>query len=122
MKKLWMIAYLVILATCSYAQSKMTEKEKEEAIARYRSYIESLHLTGEQRPQVEEINMRFFTGISNVKKSNASKLEKYRTFKSLSSARDSEMKKVLTKDQYAIYKENQEEQRENFRQQRRQNP
>lgn len=117
-----MIACMVILATCSYAQSKMTEKEKEEAIARYRTYMERLNLTEEQRPQVEEINMRFFTGISNMKKSNTSKLEKYRTFKSLSSARDSEMKKVLTKDQYAIYKENQEEQRENFRQRRRQNP
>lgn len=122
MKKLLMIACMMILTTCSYAQSKMTEKEKEEAIARYRTYVERLDLTEEQKPKVEEINMRFFTGISNMRKSNMSKLEKYRTFKSLSAARDSEMKKVLTNEQYSIYKENQEEQRENFRKQRRRNP
>ena len=122
MKKILTIACIMILASSTYAQSKMTEKEKEEAIARYRTYMERLNLTEEQKPQVEEINMRFSTGISNMKKSNTSKLEKFRTFKSLSSARDGEMKKVLTKDQYAIYKANQEEQRENFRQQRRHNP
>lgn len=122
MKKLLMIGCMVILATSSYAQSRMTEKEKEEAIERHRIYMERLNLTEEQKPQVEEINMRFFEGVSNVKKSGSTKLDKFRTFKSLSSARDSEMKKVLTKQQYAIYKENQEEQREKFKERRRQNP
>lgn len=122
MKKLLMIGCMVILATSSYAQSRMTEKEKEEAIERHRIYMERLNLTEEQKPQVEEINMRFFEGVSNVKKSGSSKLDKFRTFKSLSSARDSEMKKVLTKQQYAIYEENQEEQREKFKERRRQNP
>lgn len=121
MKKLLMIGCMVILAISGFAQSKMTEKEKEEAVAKYKVYMESLNLTEEQKPKVEEINMRFFEGVSNVKKSNSSKLDKYRTFKSLSSTRDAEMKKVLTKEQYSIYKEHQEEQRENFRQRRRQN-
>ena len=122
MKKLLIVGYMVAFAISSCAQSRMTEKEKEEAMERYRAYMERLHLTEEQKPQVEAINMRFFEDMSNLKKSNTSRLNKYRTFKRLSSARDGELKKVLTKDQYVIYQENQDDQREEFRKRRRQNP
>ncbi len=104
-----------------FAQTKMTEQEKQEAIARYQAYMEKLNLTEEQKPLVEEANMKYFEGLSTLKKSGASRLEKYKTFKSLSSTRDDEMKKILTPDQYKIYKENQAEQREQFKEQRRKN-
>jgi Spy/CpxP family protein refolding chaperone len=122
MKKLLVIvSFMLIAAGTGYSQSKMTEEEKEEAIARHQAYMEKLNLTEEQKPKVEEINMTYFEGLSSIKKTNGSKLEKYRSFKSLSSTRDEEMKKVLTKEQYTIYKENQQEQRENFKERRRKN-
>ena len=120
MKKLLMIVSIVIGGYGSaYSQTKMTEAEKEEAIARHKAYTERLNLTEEQKPIVEEINMTFFEALSKLKNSNGSRLEKYRTFKDVSSTRDKEMKKVLTKEQFAIYKENQQEQRDNFKERRR---
>jgi Spy/CpxP family protein refolding chaperone len=101
------------------AQSRLTEEQREEAIARYQEYLERLNLTEDQKPKVEEINMNFFEGLSNLKQSSGSRLDKYRTFKELSDKRDAEMKKVLTREQYAIYKENQQEQRQNFKERRR---
>lgn len=116
MKRIVMIA-LVTIAACSaaFGQSRMTQEQKEEAMARYREYMEELKLTEEQKPKVEEINRTFFEGISNLRNSNGSRMEKYRTFKHLRAERDREMKKVLTEKQYSIYKERQKEQKENFR-------
>jgi|SRR5688572_3950087 hypothetical protein len=120
MKKLLMIVSIVIGGYGSaYSQTKMTEAEKEEAIARHKAYTERLNLTEEQKPIVEKINMTFFEALSKLKNSNGSRMEKYRTFKDVSSTRDKEMKKVLTKEQFAIYKENQQEQRDNFKERRR---
>lgn|SRR5690606_10375365 len=120
MKKLLGIISLVFLVSGSvYSQSRMSEAEREEAIARYQANMDELNLTEEQKPQVEEINMKYLDGLSKLKKSNGSRLDKYRTFKDLSATRDSEMKKVLSKEQYAIFKENQKEQREHMKERRR---
>ena len=120
MKKLLMIVCLVIAGSGgAYSQAKMTEAQKEEAIARHKAYTEKLNLTEEQKPIVEEINIAFFEALSKLKNSNGSRMEKYRTFKVVSSTRDKEMKKVLTKEQFAIYKENQQQQRDNFKERRR---
>jgi Spy/CpxP family protein refolding chaperone len=120
MKRIVMIALAVIASYGAvYSQSRMTEEEKQEAIARYREYVEELNLTEEQKPKVEEINKAYFDGLSKLRGSNASRMEKFQAFKQLRSERDNKMKDVLTKEQYAIYKEHQKEQRENFRERRR---
>jgi hypothetical protein len=122
MKTLLMILSIVIAASGStFGQNRMTQSEKEEAKARYKAYTERLNLNEEQKPIVEEINMTYFNALSKLKNSNGSRMEKFRTFKDVSSTRDKEMKKVLTKEQYGIYKENQQEQRDNFRERRRKN-
>ncbi len=119
MKKLLTIISFVLIAASTYAQSRMSEAEREEAIARYQANMEELNLTEEQKPQVEAINMQYLDGLSKLKNSNGSRLDKYRTFKDLSASRDADMKKVLTKEQYAIFKENQKEQREHMKERRR---
>lgn len=119
MKRLLILVCLLFLVIGVSAQSRLTEEQREEAIARYQEYLERLNLTEDQKPKVEEINMNFFEGLSNLKQSSGSRLDKYRTFKELSDKRDTEMKKVLTREQYAIYKENQQEQRQNFKERRR---
>lgn len=119
MKRLLILVCLLFLVIGVSAQSRLTEEQREEAIVRYQEYLERLNLTEDQKPKVEEINMNFFEGLSNLKQSSGSRLDKYRTFKELSDKRDAEMKKVLTREQYAIYKENQQEQRQNFKERRR---
>lgn len=122
MKKVLMIVCIAIAASGgSYSQSTMTPEGKKEVVARYQGYMEELNLTEEQKPKVKEINKIYFEGLLKLKNSNGSKMENFRTFRDLSSTRDKEMKKVLTKEQYTIYKENQEEQRDNFKEHRRRN-
>ena len=122
MKNVLMILSIVIAASGStFGQNRMTQEEKEEAKERYKAYTERLNLNEEQKPKVEEINMTYFNALSKLKNSDGSRMEKYRMFKDANSTRDKEMKKVLTKEQYAIYKENQQEQRDNFRERRRKN-
>ncbi len=120
MKRIVMIAFMLIAgSTAVFSQSRMTQEEKEEAVARYREYIEKLNLTEEQKPKVEEINGTYFEGLSTLRNSQGTRMHKYRTFRKLSAERDKEMKNVLTKEQYAIYRNQQEEQREKFRERRR---
>lgn len=120
MKRIVMIAFTVmVVCSAAFSQSRMTQEEKDEAIARHQEYIAELNLTEEQKPKVEEINRTYFEGLSAIRNSNGSRMEKYRTFRQLSAERDKQMKSVLTEEQYAIFKEHQKEQRENFRERRR---
>ena len=105
-----MVLVLVTLAAANAsAQSKLTEEQKKEAKAKYQANKEKLNLTEDQSKQVDAINAPWFEGIAELKKSDASKMSKYKKFKSLNAERDKKMKEVLTKDQFKIYKEQQAE-------------
>jgi mannitol-specific phosphotransferase system IIBC component len=114
-----LLVALVIVSVTASAQSKMTEEQKKEAKARYEAYKQKLNLNEEQSKKVEEINTAFFAGMSELKSSGASKLSKYRKYKSLQSQKDKQMKEVLTKDQYKIYLQFQQEMKSTFKENRR---
>jgi hypothetical protein len=122
MKKIIYTAVMLVLVTLvanqASAQSKMTEEQKKEARAKYQAYKEKLNLNEEQSKQVDAINTTWFEGIAELKSSGAGKMAKYKKFKSLNSERDKKMKAVLTKEQFKIYKEQQEEMKDEFRERR----
>ena len=120
-RALMIVGMLMTISASVYSQARMSEQEKEEAMERHQAFMTKLNLSEEQKPKVEEINKEFFEGIAEIRKTNGSRLEKYNTFKRISSTRDKKMKEILTKEQYAIYKENQQEQRENLKERRRRN-
>ena len=98
--------------------SRLTEEEKAEAKARYEAYQEQLNLTKEQSEKVEEINMTYFEGLSELRNSNKARFAKYREWKNLGKTRDKEMEAVLDNQQYEIFKEFQAEMREKFKEKR----
>jgi hypothetical protein len=100
-------------------KAKMTEEQKKEMMARFEAYKEKLNLTEEQQPEVQKINTEYFESLAGLRESNASRMNKLLTFRDLKSARDSKMKKVLTKEQYKIFTDFQAETREEFMQNRR---
>lgn len=122
MKRIINILVVLLLvtftATHASAQSKMTEEQKQEAKARYQEYKEKLNLTEDQSKKVDAINTTWFEGISALKNSGEPKLAKARKFKSLNAERDAQMKAVLTKEQFKIYKQQQKEMKEEFKQRR----
>jgi hypothetical protein len=96
----------------------MTEEQRKEAKARYQAYKEKLNLTEDQSKKVDAINTTWFEGITELKNSGASKMTKYKKYKSLKAERDTKMKEVLTKEQFRIYKQQQQEMKEEFKQRR----
>jgi hypothetical protein len=112
------LALTAFLWAGAFAQSKMTDEQTKEAKARYEQYKQKLNLNDDQSKKVDAVNTTYFEGIAGLKKSDASKLSKYRKFKSLNSDRDQKMKGILTKEQFKIYKAQQEERKEEFKQRR----
>ncbi|OQP56501.1 hypothetical protein [Niastella populi] len=113
-----MLVLVTLVANQASAQSKMTEEQKKEARAKYQAYKEKLNLNEEQSKQVDAINTTWFEGLAEIKNSGAGKMAKYKKFKSLNAERDKKMKEVLTKEQFKIYKEQQKEMKDEFKERR----
>lgn len=106
MKKILAIAFALGFLTLNsslQAEVKLTEEQKEEALARFETLQERLSLTDEQSPKVKEINMTYFEELSELRESESSRFLKYRKFKEIDSKRDKAMKAVLSKKQYKVY-------------------
>ena len=117
MKRIIKITALLVLAigaTHVSAQSRMTEEVK----VRYQELKQKLNLTEDQSKKVDAINTTWYEGIADLKKSNEPKLAKRNKFKSLNNTRNKQMKDVLTKEQFKVYKAQQKEMKEEFKQRR----
>ncbi len=123
MKRMIIFAAMTLLVTLSvtgFAQSRLTDQQKQEIKARYEAYKRMLNLTPEQQPQVEKINQDYFEGLSKLRESSESRLSKFKKFRELKSKKDKKMKSVLTPEQFKIYTDYQEEVRDEFMKNRRQ--
>lgn len=124
MKKYLIVYSLTLLTLLSagqvYAQSKLTEEQKQELKARYEAYKEKLNLSEDQSVKVESINRTYFERLAPLRNSDDSKLSKYRKYKDIKSTRDRQMKAVLDKEQYKTYEAFQKEMKEEFKESRRQ--
>jgi hypothetical protein len=112
------LVLITLVATNASAQSKMTEEQKQEIKAKYQANKEKLNLTEDQSKKVDAINSTWVEGIASLKNSDASKMSKYKKLKSLKEEKNKKMKEVLTKEQFKIYKEQQAEMKEEFKQRR----
>jgi hypothetical protein len=117
-KTLMLLCILLTTAIAGFSQSKLTEEQKKELKEKHAAYKAKLNLSEEQSTKMEEINMAYFEELATLKQSSGSKLSKLKKFKSLSSERDSKVKKILTEEQYKLYKEQQKEMKEDFKEQR----
>jgi hypothetical protein len=111
---------LMMVSVNGFSQSKpkMTEEQKKEMLAHFEAYKEKLNLTEEQAPEVQKINAEYFEALADLKKSDATRMEKFRKFRDAKSDRDSKMKKVLSKEQYKMYTDSQADMREELKENR----
>lgn len=101
--RLLFIVFLSALSTATFAQSKSTDDQKKEFLAKMKQYQAELKLSDEQQEKVKSINTTYFEGLVALKKSDDSKLAKFRQFKSIAETRNNGMKQVLDKEQYKKY-------------------
>ncbi|AXY73293.1 hypothetical protein D3H65_04555 [Paraflavitalea soli] len=117
-KMLVLLLLLLGTAATGFTQSKLTEEQKKEFKEKQEAYKAKLNLTEDQATKMEAINMTYLEGLSALKQSSGSKLSKYKKFKSLNNERDAQAKKILTEEQYKLFKQQQKEMKEDFKEQR----
>ena len=103
------------------AQSKvanLTEQQKEEIKKNLEAYNVALNLSEAQKPKFEEITIKYAKQMKAVKDNGGSRMSKYRKVKSIRKNKDAEMKRLLSKDQFKVYLEKQEEMQKKMKERR----
>ena len=111
-------ALCLISINTNFAQSRatnLTEEQKEGIKKNVEAYAVALHLSEEQKPKFEEITKKYAKQMKAVKDSNDRPMSKFKKVKSIRKNKDAEMKQLLSKDQYKVYLEKQEEMKERRR-------
>ena len=114
-------ALFLIGINTSYAQSKtdnLTDEQKEKVKKNLEEYAAALNLSEDQKPKFEAITKKYAEQMKAVKDGGGRKLQKYKKVKSIRKNKDAEMKALLSKDQYNVYLEKQEEMKTKMKQRR----
>ena len=99
-------------ANITFAQSKaanLTEEQTEKIKKNLEEYATALDFSEAQKPKFEEITKKYAKQMIAVKDSGGRRMSKYKKVKSIRKNKDAEMKPLLSKDQYKVYLEKQEE-------------
>ena len=114
-------ALFLLGANTGFAQSQATtlsDEQKEELAKNMEAYFEALNLSEEQKPEFEAITRKYAEQMKAVKDGGGAKLQKYKKVKSIQKNKNSEMEKLLSKDQYEVYLEKQEEMQKRMKERR----
>ena len=117
-------ALFLIATNTTFAQSKaanLTEEQKEEITKNLEEYATAINLTEEQKPKFEEITKKYAKQMIAVKDGGDRRMSKYKKVKSIRKNKDAEMKRLLSKDQYKVYLEKQEEMQKKMKERRKSN-
>ena len=117
-------ALFLIGVNTGFAQTStanLTEEQKEELAKQVEEYFEALDLSEDQMAEFEAITKKYAEQMKAVKEGNGSKVQKAREIKSIGDSKNSEMKKLLSADQYKIYLEKQEEMKKKMKEYQNQN-
>ena len=119
-KKTTCVLFLFLITLSFTAYSQSASSTPEERAQRWDNWMkEQLALTPEQQGKVQEINLRYAKQNENLKTATASRREKFKELRSIDKEKDSELKTILTKDQFPIYQEKkkafQQEMMKNYR-------
>lgn len=103
---------LLFVAWLAFSNIAFSQDSKTQAQKMTDKMKTNLSLTDEQAKEVLPINESFTESMAALKKSSEGKLAKYQKFKEADDQRDSALKKLLSKEQYLLFKEQKEENRE----------
>jgi len=104
-----------------YSQSNvdnLTEGQKAEIKKNLEEYAAVLDLSEDQEPKFQEITKKYAKQMIAVKDSDERRMSKFKKVKSIRKDKDAEMKTLLSKEQYKIYLEKQEEMKKRINERR----
>lgn len=114
-------ALFLISSNTAFAQSQraeLTDEQKEEMAQNIEEYFTALDLTEEQETEFEAITKKYAEQMKAVRDGGGRRLQKYKKVKSIRENKNAEMKKLLTKDQYKVYLNKQEEMQKKMKEKR----
>ena len=102
-------AGLLFVANIVYAQKKMSSTPEERA-AKLTGWMKTnLQLNTDQATQVQAINLKYANKTQELQTQSKSRKQKLQTLKDNDKAKDTELKNVLTPDQYNSYQAKKDE-------------
>ncbi len=109
-----LITYLFLFVN-SYSQEKEIPPAPDRAAKLTEWMKTNLQLTAEQVSPVQEINLKYANKMDDLRKSSQGRRAKMQTLKSDNKAKDAELKKILTADQFKTYLAKKEEIKKKFK-------
>ncbi len=105
------LALFLIGINTGFAQSKanLTDEQEEQIAQSLEEYFSAMDLSEEQKSEFEAITRKYAEQMQAVNEKEGSKMQKFQQVRAIRKNKDAEMKKLLSKDQYQIYLEKQEE-------------
>jgi len=119
-----LFAVFLFGANTTFAQSRvasLSEQQKEEVKKNVEAYAAAINLTEEQQSKFEEITAKYVKQVIAVIDSGGRPMSKFKKVKSIRKNKNAEMKRLLSKDQYKVYLEKQEEMQKKMRERRKAN-
>ena len=105
---------LFLFTSSAIAQHAFSDKKPEERAKEQMEWMKTeLGLDTIQVEKVHNINLKYADKIDNLKNSNVDRRQKFQEFRSLSAKKDNELKELLTKKQFKIYRKKKDEMRNN---------
>jgi len=123
-KTISLFAMLIISFFCctqlTYAQQggHLNTEQKAKIKAQITEDVKKLSLNDGQKKPYKDITIKYAKQLRELKNSGSGRFAKYRKFKSIISAKNKEMKKVLSDYQYDTYLETQEKRLEQLKKKR----
>ncbi|HEY6436360.1 MAG TPA: hypothetical protein VIY47_07200 [Ignavibacteriaceae bacterium] len=99
----------------SYSQEKTIPPAADRATKLTEWMKTNLQLTTEQEAPVQEINLKYANKMDDLRKSSQGRRAKMQTLKSDSKAKDAELKKILSADQFKTYLAKKDEIKKKFK-------
>ena len=125
MKKALLHFNLLMILLCLYTPGNAQQPihTPSDRAATLTTWMEdNLHLVGNQRSLLYQINLKYAYKTEELRNSKKSSREKMNIFKVNDKARDEELKNVLTAEQFQIYQAKKAEVIKKFRQEMKQKP
>tara|TARA_Y100000815_G_scaffold266110_1_gene283915 strand:+ start:372 stop:740 length:369 start_codon:yes stop_codon:yes gene_type:complete len=113
MKKLSvLLMFICVFSAISQESNNEKESVYQEILT---DQIEQLSLTGDKKDSFTEISDRYYAQIQEIRKSDDSKMSKFKEFRTLQTKKEDELKDLLTEQEFDKFKELQKKYRVKMR-------
>lgn len=118
LKSIFLAGYLGLMALSVSAQERLTEENRVALQERQQEFYTKLKLNAEQEKEMDKIQKEFKSQAQIIVQSSGSRLNKGKRLRSIQNEKDKKVKKVLTPEQFEIYKQEQEKRKKEWKENR----